>query len=124
MNHNNNQDLIKENELLTQSSSTQSTLQQNSQVNSTIPLTREEIQDESPAIVSIKQHYNPQVVDGDISSFRHSKTPYVSSSKKDDVDVSHSSHDSRETQTVATLLPTTRLEVPPNQRSMYNMVSE
>ena len=65
MHHNNNQESILENELLTQSSSTQSTLhQQNSQVHSTIPLTGEEIQGESPATVSITPHYYPQASTG------------------------------------------------------------
>ena len=119
MNHDNNHDLSLVNELLTPSSSTQPYLQQYSEVSTSIPLTGEEIQDASQATVEIKQHYYPQVFDGDTSSFRHSKIPYVSSSNKDDVDASRSSHDSREIQSVANPLPTTRLAIPQNQRSMY-----
>ena len=69
---------------------TQPILQQDSKVPTSIPLP-EEIQDASQATVEIKQHYYPQVFDGDTSSFRHSKIPYVSSSNKDDVDASRSS---------------------------------
>ena len=57
MNQNNIQDLSMVNELLTPSSSIQPTLQQNSDIHTSIPFTGEEIQDASQATVEIKPHY-------------------------------------------------------------------